>query len=117
MNEKLRAGGAKLQTRPCPPLRRRVGEALFVMAMGRTYAEGRHDLMWPYAPDAYTADDVLRAAARLVASVHTAVLEALPPVRTERISTDLDAYLSFVHGDGWPDDNSPSPADTAPPLV
>lgn len=91
-----------------PPLSRRVSEALFVMAMGPADHGGmRPQLMWPYPPEAYTLDDTRRAAARLVASVHTALLEALPPAQIERISKDIDAYLSAYVGDGSPDETTP----------
>lgn len=99
------------QERPAPALTKRLGEAIFILAMGSSNVGGmRPDLMWPYPPEDYTLDDTRRAAARLVASVYTVLLEALPPAQIERISKDLDAYLSFVHGDGWPDDKGPSPA-------
>lgn len=83
-----------------PSVQRQVGMALLVLAMGPG-GVGRatlDKLMWPYTE--YSEDDVRRAAFKLLASVHTALLEALPPARIERISTDQAAYLSFALGDG-----------------
>lgn len=97
-----------------PSVQRQVGMALFVLAMGPE-GVGRatlDKLMWPFT--GYSDDDVRRAAARLLANVHTALLEALPPARIERISTDQAAYLSFALGDGQPGDSSPSPGGGSP---
>lgn len=97
-----------------PSVQRQVGMALFVLAMGPE-GVGRatlDKLMWPYVE--YSDDDVRRVAARLLANVHTALLEALPPARIERISTDQAAYLSFALGDGSLDDSSLSPAGGSP---
>lgn len=97
-----------------PSVQRQVGMALYVLAMGPE-GVGRatlDKLMWPCVE--YSDDDVRRVAARLLANVHTALLEALPPARIERISTDQAAYLSFALGDGSLDDSSPSPAGGSP---
>lgn len=97
-----------------PSLQRQVGMALLVLAMGPD-GVGRatqDKLMWPYTE--YSEEDVRRAAFKLLASVHTALLEALPPARIERISTDQAAYLSFALGDGSLDGSSPSPAGGSP---
>ena len=116
-----RAGGANhplgdqfIGLRDCPSIQQQIGIAVFIVAMGphRAGVGTKHQLMWPYVD--YDDDDVRRTAARLLASVHTALLAVLPPAQIERISTDLDAYQSFVHGDGWPDDKSPFPASAAP---
>jgi len=98
----------------CPSIQRQVGMALFVIAMGpeRVGIATRHKLMWPYVE--YTDDDVLRTAATLLANVHTALLEALPPAQIERISKAQDAYLSFAVGDGSLDDSCPFSATAAP---
>ncbi len=90
-----------------PTLNDRVGAAIFIVAFGAedTGLKTSRQLMSPHTE--YEVDDLKRAAARLLASVHTAWLAALPPSLTEQISKDLDAYLSFALGDGWPDENSP----------
>lgn len=100
----------------CPSIQRQVGMAIFVIAMGaeRVGVATRHRLMWPYTD--YTDEDVTRAAAKLLANVHTVLLEALPLAQIERISKDQDAYLSFSVGDGSLDDRSPFPATAEPDL-
>lgn len=123
-DEVPRAGGAAHPQgaefpglRKCPSIQRQVGMALFVLAMGpdKVGVGTKHKLMWPYID--YTDDDVRRAASKLLANVHTVLLEALPPAQIERISKAQDAYLSFAQGDGSLDDSSPFPAGTAPPRV
>ena len=64
--------------------------------------------MYPHTE--YETDDIKRVAARLLASAHTALIEALPQPQTEKILKDLNAYLSFAVGDGWLDENSQSQA-------
>lgn len=100
--------------RECPSIQRQVGMALFILAMGpeKVGFSTRHKLMWPYTE--YNDDDVRRVAATLLANVHTVLLEALPPAQIERISTTLDAYLSFAVGDGSLDDGCPFPATRSP---
>lgn len=94
-----------------PTLKERLSAAIFIIAFGaeHTGMMTHRKLMWPYTD--YEADDLKRAAARLLASVHTELLTTLLPVQTERISKDLASYLSFVHGDGWPDEKIESPED------
>ena len=93
-----------------PTLKDRLGSAIFIVSFGAKDAGlmTRRKLMYPHTE--YEVDDLKRVASRLLASVHTELLATLPPLATERISKDLDAYLSFALGDGWPDENSPSPA-------
>lgn len=83
-----------------PSLKSRLNCAIFIMAFGaeNTGVMTCQKLMWPYTD--YEIDDVKRTAARLVASVHTALLATLPPPQIEQISKDLASYLSFSVGDG-----------------
>lgn len=95
-----------LQNRPEPALRRRVSAALFIAAFGVDCGfQTQWDLMWPYAEWDDHDDTLKRVAAKLLASVHTAVLEALPPLQIENISKVLAAYLSLSCGDGSLDDS------------
>lgn len=91
-----------------PTLKERLGAAIFIIAFGAEHAGmmTSRKLMWPYTD--YEVDDLKRVAARLLASVHTELLATLLPAQTERISKDQAAYLSFVHGDGWPDEKNVS---------
>lgn len=89
-----------------PTLQDKVGCALFVMAAESPDAIGvwtKNRLMWPY--QTYTDDDVRRQAAKLMASVCTALLEAVPQPRRQQIWTDQAAYLSFAL-DGEPQGES-----------
>jgi len=94
-----------------PELKDRVGAAIFIMAFGaeNTGVMTCQKLMWPHTD--YEIDDVKRTAARLVASVHTELLKALPQPQIEQILKDLASYLSFAVGDGWPDEKIPSQED------
>jgi len=94
-----------------PEFKDRLGAAIFIIAVGaeNTGVMTCQKLMWPYTE--YEIGDVKRASARLVASVHTALLATLPPPQIELISKDLSSYLSFAVGDGWPDEKSPSQED------
>ena len=95
-----------LQNRPEPALHQRVSAALFIAAFGVDCGiSTKYDLMWPYAVWEDHDDMLKRVAAKLLASVHTAVLEALPPLQTEQISKALAAYLSLSCGDGSLDDS------------
>lgn len=97
-----------METMNEPELKDRVTAAIFIMAFGaeNTGVMTCQKLMWPYTE--YEHDDVKRVAARLVASVHTALLATLPQPQIELILKDLSAYLSFALGDGWPDEKIPS---------
>lgn len=94
-----------------PELHEQVGAAIFIALYGaeNTGAMTLDKLMWPHTR--YEPDDVKRAAARLLASVHTALLTTLPPIQIELISTDQASYLSFALADGWPDESNPSAKD------
>ncbi len=94
-----------------PELKDRVTAAIFIMAFGaeNTGVMTLQKLMWPYTE--YEIGDVNRTATALVASVHTELLKALPPPQIEQISKRLSSYLSFVAGDGWPDEKIPSQED------
>ena len=120
-----------------PPLSHKVTAAINVMM---TWPElpgvgTVNTLMWPYKrppllpteEEAATLegrwvkepDDVRRHAVRLLASVHTALLELLPAERLQRIWTDQDEFLSFALDDDRPCDASPflaaeSPAQAGP---
>src|SRR5215510_10332196 len=91
-----------------PTLNERVSAAFFVACFGADNAgvRTRHALMWPHTD--YSIDDVKRVAARLLASVHTALLAIVPRPQIEQILKDQAAYLSFAAGDGWPDEKSQS---------
>lgn len=91
-----------------PSLNERMGSAIFVAVFGVENAGVMtcDKLMWPYIK--YEHDDVKRTAARLLASVHTALLTVLPQIQIELILKDQASYLSFAIGDGWPDESSPS---------
>ena len=93
-----------------PALNERLGAAIFIISYGveNTGMMTQRKLMHPHTE--YQKEDVKRVAARLLSSVHTALLEALPPPQTEQILKDLGAYLSFALGDGWPDGNTLSQA-------
>lgn len=86
-----------------PTIQGRIGAAAFMAVFGaeRSGARTRQQLMWPFTE--FSDDDVKRAAARLLASLHTATVDSLPEGLAEAISKDLDAYLSFALGEGWPD--------------
>lgn len=90
-----------------PTLNDKLGAAIFIMAFGakNTGVMTTHKLMYPYTQ--YRVDDVKRVAARLVTSVHTALLTTLPQPQIELISKDLDNYLSLALEDGWLDEKNP----------
>ncbi len=97
-----------LQDRPEPELRARVSAALFIAAFGIDCGIGtKYAVMWPYA--VFDDDDVKRTSAKLLASVHTALLEALLPAQIEQISKALAGYLSVACGDGSLDETDRSP--------
>lgn len=100
---------------PYPPLDSRIAAAMFVIALGAEKCGARtlRFLMHPYTN--FTAEDASRTAARLISSVHIATLTILPPHASQQILKDLSAYLSFAHGDGWPDEKSQSPANESHP--
>lgn len=79
-----------------PTLQVRIGCAVFIALMGvdGTGVGTQRKLMWPHTE--YDDDDVKRVAAKLLASVHTAVIATLPPEQIEQISTTLSEYLSLV---------------------
>jgi len=97
-----------------PTLEGRVGCALYVLAWGPEYPGDytKRRLMWPHT--VYTDDDVRRAAAKLLASVCTELLEAVPQARRRQISIGQAEYLSFVLGDALPGDTSLSGAAGSP---
>jgi hypothetical protein len=72
-----------------PTINERISAALFIVAFGvkNTGVATCHKLMFPYLD--YEDDDVKRVAARLLASVHTALLAILPQTQTEQILNDL----------------------------
>lgn len=82
-----------------PTLNERIQAAIFVISFGaeNTGVMTRHCLMHPYTN--FSDDDVKRAAARLLASAHTALLATLPPAQIDQILKDQGAYLSFALGD------------------
>jgi len=90
-----------------PTLNDKLGAAIFILAFGAKDAGimTTHKLMYPYT--VYQVDDVKRVAARLVASVHTALIASVPQSRIELILKDQENYLSLALGDGWPDEKNP----------
>lgn len=97
-----------------PSLATKLRCALFVTAYGaeRCGIWTRHRLMWPYTD--YTDDDVRRVAARVTASVCTALLEGLPLQTRQRIWTDQAEYLSFALDELPPGESCSSPEARSP---
>jgi len=107
-----------------PPLSHKVSAAISIVANWPELPGVGivNTLMWPYkkppllpTPEEAAAsvgpwikepDDIRRHAVKLLASVHTALLEALPAERLQQIWTDQDEFLSFALDDDRPCDAS-----------
>lgn len=101
---------------PEPTLADRLGCACYVLAHGASYPGvwTTRRLMWPHTQ--YTDANVAVAAAKVLASVGTALLAAAPQSLIDQISTKIKESLIFEVGDEPPDDGSSgeSPAPEVP---
>jgi len=116
-----------METAKEPSLALRVGAAIYVMSMWPVLpgVGTINTLMWPYqappmlplegqnaesaqGPWVLEPEDVRRAAAKLLASVQAALLEAVPPERSARIQTEQAEYLSSTLEPALQDERVPS---------
>lgn len=114
-----------MQTMKQPSLAQKVGAAVYVMSMWPELpgVATVNTLMWPYMTppmESQTAlpaagalwiaepDDVRRQAAKVLASVCIALLEAAPQPLTERIWTEQAEYLTSAFDVQPPDGRTPS---------
>ncbi|MBV2127945.1 hypothetical protein [Arsukibacterium indicum] len=82
-----------------PSLDRRLSCAAYISARGALAAgiSTKKPLMFPYKE--FTENDVENVAAQLLTRLHIELLKVLPPEAIQRISTELDEYLSLALGD------------------
>ena len=81
---------------PIQTAQQKVSSAIFVSVYGSAFAgiRTKAQLMQPH--DEFTDAQADKEAASFLADVHTALLEALPPERLERMLKDQDERLSFA---------------------
>lgn len=82
-----------------PTLESRLSAAAYISARGALGAgiSTKKPLMFPYTE--FTENDVENVAAKLLTHLHIELLKVLPPEAIQRISKELDEYMSLALGD------------------